>query len=269
MAKEPIAKEPVTREPVHEQPEEPGRVVGQTPPPTIVRRAPEPVDEDGWRACSRPDCGSKFKPDTASRTFCSEECAQIMFYRENGMQKSADALMAKERRTDDGEIIRERRGGNPEKEALKEARYGPLRDVGDVISRSKGGKRVVFEPCKHQGAVAGGAKRGRCRVCKNLAANPDAANAGVDAASVQRRVAVQREGRSVREPVKREPVSVEKFVERGQAAQKAVDAEIAKVAKREPVKRVAVKRKPVAKNVTRKPVKRTTKKPVKAKKGKR
>lgn len=280
MAREPVAREPVEREPVsiHAlEPETPGRTVGQTP---VKARPMPPLDEDGWRECARADCGQKFAPEPLSRVFCSDECAQINFYREHGMEQKAAAMMATEKRDDDGNIIRkERQSSSPEAEVKKEARYGPMREVDRVLSESKGRKRVVFKVCGHEQSVTSDTKRTRCRKCRNAAAKKSDSSGGVDVpkkvvrgkkaghALVDNVVDKIISERPKREPVRREPVSLalpetemmtpEEFVERGRAAQKALD----KVVREE--KKKLVKRKPVAK---KKPVRKNPIKPKRRKK---
>jgi len=254
MAREPVAKikrEPVTIEAVEKAIDAREGVADPVVASAVTRikRAANPIDEGGWRACAREDCGVGFKPEPPSRAFCSDECAQINFYREHGMTAKADEMVAKEKRDGNGAIVRTTRGSNPEKEALKDGRYGPMRTVGEVLKDIGTRQRVRFTECKHEGSVGKGTQRARCRACKNEAAK--------SATTVDTAKKVVH-----REPVKREPVTrevpvhaqVEQFVKKGQAAQKAVNAEIAK-AKRQPV----AKKKPVAKKVTRKPVKSTTK----------
>lgn len=251
-------KEPVKREPVpvtveiapvsiHAMEPEPGRVVGQTP--MTVKRPMPPIDDDGWRECAREDCGARFKPDMPSRCFCSDACAAIMFYREHGMHAKA-ALMAAETPTHEAKR-------DPVQDAEKDERYGPLRTVDVVVSERGTRQRVRFKECKHEKSVGKGTQRSRCRVCKNESEK----KIDVDAKKIVREpvrtpVPIENEEKKtqLREPVRRDPVEqIKKFVERGRAAQKAVN----KIIKKE-TKKLA-KKKPVTRKPARKPVKAKSK----------
>jgi hypothetical protein len=137
-------------------------------PVDAKKRTPAPLDEDGWRVCARMDCGLKFKPDTVSRAFCSEACAAISFYRDHGMAlhaERAEKVTAKE----SSMMTNDRRAPSEE----KDAKYGPLRTVGETLSETRGAKRVKLVECGHVISVAKPQKQGRCRVCRNAAARPE------------------------------------------------------------------------------------------------
>lgn len=135
-----------------------------------------PLDEDGSRECCRPDCGARFRPrHPASEGHCSDLCAQIGFYRRHNMDPTGlmEQLMGRVQiRVDAAERLAKARAAkatappNPERDAISEQRYGPLRDIATTLSRTRTSCRVTFT-CGHQGTVPLAAKKGRCRTCRN------------------------------------------------------------------------------------------------------
>jgi len=221
--KEPIAR----REPVPVDDDElPGKEDDEIIREPVRIVPPPPIEEDGWRHCARPGCNNRFEPmsrnphsdSDSTEYYCSGQCAALEFYKKHGMYASrleSRVAEASPEGADSKTLDRSAR------ETEKESRYGPLRDVVEVLSESKGGKRVKFS-CGHQGSVAKFAKRGRCRVCKK-AATPESPVSGERAED--------QESPSSQERVKREPVARKTPVPKDAAKKKSPVK-----AKRRPVK---------------------------------
>ena len=150
---------------------------------------PHPIVE-GWRACARLGCGSDFKPDVLSRAFCSDACAIASMYAREGRAPCPPAAppvvkAAASTKVPVGTLAlppAARRGrtldaATPATPDL-EARYGPMREVVEEISRLAKSKTVRIS-CGHvrKGAPLG-SKRERCPACRK----PEALIAGARSA---------------------------------------------------------------------------------------
>jgi hypothetical protein len=197
MAKTPVpVRTPVVdeAEPVAEQVEEVVEVK-RTPVPV------KPVDEGGFRECAREGCGNRFKPrslvvhDTdATEYYCSTECAVTAMWKKEGYGKPPSGGP---RGKDEKKPIIDARQ-RAEKDAKKEEKYGPVREIAEVV-REEGQRRIVKLDCGHERRVGKARKRARCRKCRVT-----------EAPQSQETIRVEVE---VKKP-KREPVKAEKKAKR-------------------------------------------------------
>ena len=139
---------------------------------------PHPLDDEGHRLCAREGCDTTFKPDTPSRAFCgylskkdgdwvASDCAALSLYERFGITTPKRLLMAAESAVEGdapkkGRALRPR---DPEKEAAKEKKYGPLRDITERVND----KRAKLG-CGHEAVAWGNRKRTRCPKCRDEAA---------------------------------------------------------------------------------------------------
>lgn len=123
------------------------------PVPTPGARPLPVLDEDGYRECARPECGSRFKPPQLSRAYCSDECAILAFGKRHGL------VFAK------AEAVAESKADDPERDALVTAKHGPMREIAEVLSETARSKAARFV-CGHIQNVPLTAKRMRCRACR-------------------------------------------------------------------------------------------------------
>lgn len=125
---------------------------------------------DGYRECARPGCGASFKPrsvnpkdDDATEYYCSSDCAIHEFYRKRGLgsvpEKVVSGASTSSNRAHREEKQRKRAEDAPE----KDARYGPMRKVVEVIGETKTAKKVKLE-CGHITTSRGDQQR--CRKCR-------------------------------------------------------------------------------------------------------
>lgn len=123
---------------------------------TQPSRRPVPVTgEDGMRACMRDECGARFRPRVLTQYFCGDDCTILSARKTFGL-KTVDVPVAITGECDD-----------PEKTALKLAKYGPLRDVTEVLEEPvppARSQRVKLE-CGHETTCIPGMQRQRCRAC--------------------------------------------------------------------------------------------------------
>ena len=125
---------------------------------------------DGYRACARPDCGASFKPrsintkeDDATEYYCSSDCAIHEFYRKRNLgavpEKIVSGASSSSNRAHREEKKRKRAEAAPE----RDAKYGPMRKVIEVLGETKTAKKVKLE-CGHITAARGDQQR--CRKCR-------------------------------------------------------------------------------------------------------
>jgi hypothetical protein len=128
---------------------------------------------DGYRDCARPDCGASFKPrsinpkeDDATEYYCSSDCAIHEFYRKRHLgavpEKIVSGASSSSNRAHREEKKRKRAEAAPE----RDARYGPMRKVIEVLGETKTAKKVKLE-CGHIINSRGDQQRcPKCRVDK-------------------------------------------------------------------------------------------------------
>jgi hypothetical protein len=125
---------------------------------------------DGYRECARPDCGASFKPrsintkeDDATEYYCSSDCAIHEFYRKRNLgavpEKIVSGASSSSNRAHREEKKRKRAEAAPE----RDARYGPMRKVIEVLGETKTAKKVKLE-CGHLANARGDQQR--CRKCR-------------------------------------------------------------------------------------------------------
>lgn len=149
---------------------------------TVHKRVLAPLDDDGWRRCARTyaesdrDCTNKFKPTPErvnTQSFCSDLCAQVSFYENHGMPAHAMALLksrvgeTEESAGVDGpkSIVRGRRRRRASS-VEADVKYGPMRDVHEIVKTVKDRVRVRYDVCDHEASLKPGMTRGRCRACR-------------------------------------------------------------------------------------------------------
>mgnify|MGYP001558545917 CR=1 FL=1 len=133
---------------------------------------PHPIDEQGWRECALSSCAAKFLPDTPSRAFCGDPCAIASMYLREGrpvpvrvVPTPAPRPPALVRTPVSPPTVSTPIPAPQEPHIDREARYGPMRDVVEELSRQAKSKSVRLS-CGHVGkGLPLGAKRMRCRSC--------------------------------------------------------------------------------------------------------
>ena len=177
---------------------------------------------DGYRECARPDCSASFKPRSldpketdATEYYCSDDCAIHEFYRKRHLgsvpEKIVSGASVASTRAHREEKKRKRIEAAPE----RDAKYGPMRKVVEILGETKTAKKVKLE-CGHITSSRGDQQRCRkCRVGAPVAAKEKSGAMSEPAASDKKVRPTPRSEkpttrRSTRQVHKRQPVKAKR-----------------------------------------------------------